>query len=258
MYDAILPAGGRIAPPLSIQVGTESKALIDFGGRSILARTLNALADSGRVGRTVVIGTPEVLAHKDAALASDLIEAGLSLPENLFKGLDYLLASGTVSDRVLVVPTDMPFLDGGIVAKYLDMAPKDKDILVPLIQRHEFDEMFPGSSSTFVTLKGGAYTLGGLFVMAPHALQKSRHHIERVVEQRKSKLGMAKLLGPVFVAKWLSTQMTLADVEKKIQSMLHISGSAVLGVPAQLAYDVDDQEDYDYAIKWTQRSAVAV
>ena len=29
--------------------------------------------------------------------------------------------------------------------------------------------------------------------------------------------------------------------------MLHITGSAVLGVPPELAYDVDDQEDYDYA-----------
>lgn len=247
-YDAILPAGGRIAPPFSLQVGTDSKALIDFGGQSMLARTLNALADSGKVGQTVVVGTPEVLIHKDAALASGLVEAGISLPDNLFLGLDYLSRVGSTSDKVLVVPTDMPFLTGGIVAKYLDSLPDDKDILIPLIQKHEFEERFPGSSSTFVDLKGGSYTLGGMFLMSREALQKSRPHIEKVVEQRKSKLGMAKLLGPVFVARWLSKNLTLADVERKIQSMLHITGSAVLGVPPDLAYDVDDQEDYDYAL----------
>jgi hypothetical protein len=202
------------------------------------------------VGRTVIVGTPEVNAHKDASLASNLVEAGLTLPDNIMRGLDFLLQSGSISDRVLVVPTDMPFLDGGIVNRYLEMAPKDKDILVPLVQQHEFDEKFPGSSSTFVNLKGGSYTLGGMFVMAPEALQKSRSHIERVVEQRKSKLGMAKLLGPVFVAKWLTKTMTLADVENKIQSMMKLTGSAVLGVPAELAYDIDDEEDYNYAVKW--------
>ena len=206
----------------------------------------------------MLVGTTEVLAHKDAALASDLVEAGNSLTENIFRGLDYLTKAGNVTERLLVVPTDVPFINGSTVTRYLDMAPTDKDILVPLIQRHEFEAMFPGSSSTFVTLKGGSYTLGGMFVMSPTALQKSWHHIERVVEQRKSKLGMAKLLGPVFVAKWLSKQMTLADVENKIRSMLQISGSAVLGVPAELAYDIDDQEDYDYAIEWMKKSTVAV
>ena len=247
-YDAILPAGGRISPPFSLQAGVDSKALINFDGQTILARTLNALADCGQIGRTVLIGTPEVLAHKDAALASYNIEAGVSLPENLFRALDFLFKSGSITGRVVVVPTDIPFLTGGIIEKYLNMVPKDKDILVPLVQRHEFEERFPGSESTFVDLKGGSFTLGGMFLMEPNALQKSRPYIERVIEQRKSKMGMAKLLGPVFVAKWLSKQMTLADVEKKIQSMLHISGSAVLGVPPELAYDIDDQVDYDYAI----------
>jgi hypothetical protein len=247
-YDAILPSGGRIGPPFSLQVGVESKALIQFDGQTILARTLNALADSGVVGRTVVVGTPEILAHKDMAFASDFIEAGLSLPENLFLGLDYLKKSGSTANRVLVVPTDMPFLTGGIVSKYVEMAPKDKEILVPLVRQSEFDARFPGTTSTFVSLKDGAFTLGGMFLLDPQALQKSRPYIERVIEQRKSKLGMAKLLGPVFVAKWLSKQMTLGDVENKIQSMLQITGSAMLGVPPELAYDIDDQVDYDYAL----------
>jgi GTP:adenosylcobinamide-phosphate guanylyltransferase len=257
MYDAILPAGGRIAPPFSLQVGTESKALIDFGGRTILAHTLNALADSGVVNRTVVIGTPEVLAHKDTALASHFMEEGASGPDNIYRGLELLLNSGSAPEKVLVVTTDLPFLTGGIIARFLEMAPTDKDILVPLIQQHEFESRFPGTTSTFVSLKSGTYTLGGIFVMSTNALQKSRPHIERVFENRKSKLGMAKMLGPVFVAKWLSKKLTLADVENKIQSMLHVSGSAIVGCPPELAYDIDDQVDYDYAIGMLKSATAA-
>lgn len=225
-----------------------------MGGQTILARVLGALADSGMVGRTVLVGTPEVMAHKDAALASGVVEAGSSLTENILNGLDYLLESGTTTNKVLVVPTDIPFLTGSIVNSYLEMIPKDKDILVPLIQQHEYEERFPDSTSTFVTLKSGAYTLGGLFVMSPAAIQKSRSHIEKVVAQRKSKLGMAMLLGPVFVVKWLRRTVTLEDVENKIRSMLGVSGSAVLGCPPELAYDIDDQVDYDYAMSLLKKS----
>ncbi len=257
-YDAILPAGGHIGPPLSLQVGTESKALINMGGQTILARVLGALADSGKVGRIVIVGTPEVLAHKDAALANYVAEAGLSLTDNILTGLDVLIKEGSTTDKVLVVPTDIPFLTGSIVNSYLEMIPSDKDILVPLIQKHEYEARFPGSTSTFVTLKGGAYTLGGLFVMSPAAIQKSRSHIEKVVAQRKSKLGMAMLLGPAFVVKWLRKTVTLEDVENKIRSMLGVTGSAVLGCPPELAYDIDDQVDYDYAMSLLkERTAVA-
>jgi len=257
MYDAILPAGGRIHPPFSLRVGTNSKALIDFGGRTILARTLNALADSGQINRTVLIGTPEVLAHKDAALASHLLEEGTSGPDNIYRGLDMLLKSGSAPDKVMVVTTDLPFLNGGIIEKYLSLVPSDKDILVPLIQRHEFDERFPGTTSTFVTLRSGSYTLGGMFVMSSQALLKSRPHIERVFENRKSKLGMARMLGPAFVAKWFAKQLTLKDVENKIQSMLGLTGSAVLGCPPELAFDIDDEVDYNYAISKFPAAATA-
>ena len=219
-----------------------------MGGQTILARVLGALADSGKVGRIVIVGTPEVMAHKDAAMANFVTEAGSSLTDNILKGLDVLMKEGAATEKVLVVPTDIPFLTGAIVNSYLEKIPNDKDILVPLIQQHEYEARFPGSTSTFVTLKSGAYTLGGLFVMSPAAIQKSRSHIEKVVAQRKSKLGMAMLLGPVFVVKWLRRTVTLEDVENKIRSMLGVSGSAVLGCPPELAYDIDDQVDYDYAI----------
>ncbi|MEA2554066.1 MAG: hypothetical protein QOJ65_2242 [Fimbriimonadaceae bacterium] len=246
-YDAILPAGGRIDPPFSDVVGTTSKALIELDGRTILARTLRALNDSGVVGRTVVIGTPEVLQHRDAALATHTLPEGATGPENIFRGLDLLLSSGSPPEKVLIVTTDLPFLEGGIIRRYLELVSPDKHISVPLIREHEYNARFPDTSAMFIKLRDGSFTTGCMYVIDVKALQKARTHIERVFENRKSKVGMAMLLGPAFVAKWLTKRLTLTDVENKIQAMLGVSGNAVQGSPPELAFDVDYLDDYEYA-----------
>lgn len=247
-YDAILPAGGRIEPPFSDAVGTTSKALIQIGGKTILAGTLQALRDSGAVGRTVVIGTQEVLDHPDAQLASHRLPEGASGPDNIFRGLDLLLESGDPPSRVLIVTTDLPFLDGKIIQRYLGLVSETKHISVPLIREHEYNARFPGTEAMFVKLADGSFTTGCAYVIDVKALQKARPHIERVFENRKSKVGMAKLLGAGFLIKLLTKRLSLGDVEKKIQSMLGVSGAAVQGSPPELAFDVDYLEDYEYAV----------
>lgn len=257
-FDAILPAGGRISPPFSDVVGTHSKALIELDGATILARTLNALRDSEMVQRTVVIGTPEVLQHPDATLASYTLAEGNTGPDNIFRGLDLLLKSDHPPEKVLIVTTDLPFLTGDIIRRYIELVSPDKHISVPLIRESEFNARFPDTSAMFVKLRDGSFTTGCMYVIDVKALQVARPHIESVFENRKSKLGMAKLLGPGFVAKWLMKKLTLVDVEKKIESMLGVTGCAVQGSPPELAFDVDYLDDYEYAKSQIEKQRIAV
>ena len=86
-------------------------------------------------------------------------------------------------------------------------------------------------------------------MMNGNRLRDLRPAIERVFAKRKSKVGMAMLIGPSFVLKWLTKSLTIKDLERKIESMLGCTGSAVRGAPFELAYDIDDLEDFDYAMK---------
>jgi CTP:molybdopterin cytidylyltransferase MocA len=257
-FDAILPAGGRISSPFSDVVGTHSKALIELDGSTILARTLKALNDSGLVQRTVVIGTPEVLQHPDTTLASHSLPEGNTGPDNIFRGLDLLMQSDHAPDKVLIVTTDLPFLTGDVIRRYIELVSPTKHISVPLIREAEFNERFPDTSAMFVKLKDGSFTTGCMYVIDVKALQIARPHIESVFENRKSKLGMAKLLGPAFVAKWLMKKLTLVDVEKKIEAMLGVTGAAVQGSPPELAFDIDYLEDYEYAKSQIAKQPIAV
>jgi hypothetical protein len=43
--------------------------------------------------------------------------------------------------------------------------------------------------------------------------------------------------------------LTIPDIERKVYDMLSITGKAIIPSPPELAYDIDDFEDYDYAMR---------
>lgn len=247
-YDVILPAGGRLKPDFAQKVGTDIKALIEFEGLTILERTLVALHSSGRVRRAIVIGN-------DALKKVPLDENCTVLPEtdsgpgNILAGLKYLLKQPDAPTKVMVATTDLPFLTPELINDFIDACPADKDICVPLVNKKDWEKRFPGSTATFVPLRDGSWTAGCVYLIDVKALEGSMPRIEKVFENRKSVLGMAKLLGPVFLMKFLFKTLTIPDVEAKIVSMLGCSGAAIPNAPVEFAYDIDDFEDYDYAMR---------
>ncbi len=247
-YDVILPAGGRVKDDLAAESGTDVKAMIRFGDETILARTIRVLRESGLAGRIVVIGGDAARAEAEKNGAHGLPET-VTGPENILSGLKWLRTQENPPSRVMVVTTDLPFLDAALIQRFVDLCPSDRAITVPLVSRQEWEARFPGSTAMFVTLGDGQWTAGCAYLIDAEALERSMPQIEKVFAQRKSKLGMVKLLGPVFAYRYLRKTLTVPQIEAKIQSMLGCSGAAVRGAPPELAYDIDDLEDYAFAKK---------
>lgn len=247
LRDAILPAGGRLDPETAARAGTEIKALASFGTLTILERTIEALRESGLVRRIVVIGPTELRGHPSCTRADAVLDEQSTGPDNIFCGVDYLAGQEDALEEMLIVTTDLPFLSPEIVRAYLALCPSDREFCVPLISREAFNERYPGATATFVTLRNGEFTAGCMYAAKLAALRRARPHIERVFEQRKNKLGMARLLGPSFVWGYFRRSLTVADIERKVQSLLDCRGAAIADSPPELAYDIDDLEDFEYA-----------
>ncbi len=248
-YDAILPAGGKIDPEFAAKVGTERKALIQFGGQTILSRTLNCLHDTGRFDRIVLVGPDEVTGSDSASLATHKLPEGASGPENIMAGLTAIEQAGGPKNKVVVVTTDLPFLSVAIMNDFLDRARQDLEIVIPICTEKAYKQRFPDSTSTFMSLKGDAWTAGGMYLLEPEALRKAMPMINRLFANRKSKIGMARLLGPALLYKFLSKTLTIDDVQRKALSLLGINGTAMPDAPPELAYDIDYVDDYEYAIQ---------
>lgn len=248
-FDAIIPAGGSIDPEFAARVGTTSKALIPFADRTVLRRTIEALQGTGRMNRIILVGTPEVLAHPDAKLAQEHVPAGTSGPDTIFKGLKHLAGLPNPPSKVLIVTADLPFLTPENLEYFLSRCPEDRGLCVPLITKTEYQTRFPDSTATFIPLQDESWAAGNTYVMDVAAFTRALPDLEKLFQVRKSKIGMIRLLGFDFLIKFLWKKLTIKDIENKVARLLGCSGGPVMGASAELAYDVDDLEDYEYAMK---------
>jgi hypothetical protein len=239
--DVVLPAGGRLSGEFAAEAGSEVKALLTVGGQTLLERALRALRDTGRVDRAVVVGPDAVREHPAAGLADVVLPEGASAPENVLRGIDWLAGDGAhaPSARVLVMTTDLPLAHRDAVLAFLERCPPDADLCVPIVRAEHFQGSFPTCPNTYVPLRDGEWTLGGIFLASPAALAANRAHLERVFQARKSRLRMATLLGPVFLARYLSRRLTVPDIELRCRQILRCSGAAVPLETAELAFDID-------------------
>lgn len=245
-FDVIVPAGGEIDPNFASVVGTKSKALVRFEGVTVLHRILQALKQSGVVGRIAVIGPHAVISHDDCRCDFHLPERE-SGPKNIVSGLAALCEGGD-PERVLICTSDLVFLTPDAIREFVERC-GEKDFYAPLITREEWEDAYPMSTATFVKLKEGDFTLGCLYNVRVAALKRALAHVETVFERRKSKLGMANMLGWKYVFKYLFRQLSLVELLGRIEEILGCSVEPVAGAAPEFAFDIDAIDDYHYALQ---------
>ena len=250
VYDVILPAGGTLDDHFAKVALTPVKALIRTGDNLLILRALEALRLSGRSARIVVVGGDEVRRAMEDKVEA-VVPAGPSLPDNILAGVKELLKMERPPERILIVTTDLPYITDKTLAAWLDTCPPGADFCGALVDSESYTDRFPGSSSTWAKLKDGSFTLGGVFLVRTAALKKAMPQIEKVVANRKSITGMAGLLGFGFLTKVMTRRVTVWECERKVEEILGggLKVSAVPDSPPELAFDIDDIADYEYALR---------
>jgi len=243
--DVVLPAGGRLRE-LASETGTEVKALLPLAGTTLLARTVRALRATGRVGRIVVVGPPEV-ATQTSLGADAVLPEGDSGAENALRGLAWLRGARRPSPRVLILATDLPFVTPEAVTHFLDACPPEAGLCVPVIERQEFTARFPRAALRTVKLRDGQWAIGCAFLVDPEAFARNEALVRRAFAARRSQWAMARLLGLGFILRFLFRQLTMPQIQDKCLQLLGCSGRAIRGCPPELGFDVDYPQDYHYA-----------
>jgi molybdopterin-guanine dinucleotide biosynthesis protein A len=249
---AIVMANGD-ADKLARKLGAPHKAVLDLCGRSMIQRVVEALRACPQISHTVVAcrkhgpvaehlrGTVELAETQEAPTFLDGIQAGFeAMPE---------------VSRALLVTCDMPLLTPEAVSAIVREAAAhpEADLLYGMVEVELTCRAYPETRRTAIRLKEGKYTAAGVSVVSRHFIENCGPVLMEAFKQRKSKIGMARLFGAGFLAKFALGMLSVEGLVKRAEEMLGCRVAAVSLPFPECGFDVDSETDLAAARRCLQR-----
>ena len=247
--DALILAGGGAPLDLQNATGCDDRAGIPLDGVPLIVRVLAALQGAPEIENVAAVCSPlarALLNAKSGAVRCE--EAQGKMIDNLRRGLQL-----TSSEQVLVCTCDIPLVRSETFSRVLAEAARRKlEVAYPVVTRAASEAAFPGGARTYARLRGEEYT-GGNAVLVPRGLiERATPLIDAAYNARKNPLALAKLLGPVFIARFAAKKLGIEDIEKKLSGVLNCCAGAIVlreAEDAAIAFDIDKVADLEAAAR---------
>jgi molybdopterin-guanine dinucleotide biosynthesis protein A len=238
---AIVMANGD-ADKLALKLGVTHKALIDIGGRTMIERVLEALKASPEISHVVVA------CRKGGPVAEALrgrVELAETEAPTFLDGITAGFAAMPEITRALLVTCDMPLLSTEAVAAIVceAVAKPGTDLLYAMVEIGLTRQAYPEARRTAIRLKEGSYTAAGVCVVSRRFVEECGPIVMAAFAQRKSKIGMARIFGVSFLAKFALGVLSVDGLVKRAEEMMGCSCAAVSLPFAECGFDVDTEKD---------------
>ncbi|WP_027717165.1 nucleotidyltransferase family protein [Desulfovirgula thermocuniculi] len=242
MVDAVVLAGSPNSGPLKECSPVPYEALIPIGPKAMVQYVVEALLAARGVGRVVVVG-PRELEGCLAGFPVELVPPGKDLLENVLRALERLPGAG----RVLVASSDIPLLTPRAVEDFLEQCRgREADLYYPVVPREAVERSFPGPSRrTYVRLRDGVFTGGNLFLVNPEVVPRCLGFGQRFIAARKSPWKLCRLLGAVFLLRYLLRRLSIEEARDRVSRLMGIRGEVVISRYAEVGVDVDKPADLE-------------
>ena len=240
VLNAAVTAAGRLGPEAAARYGTDIKAMVRIGGRTLLATLVEALRGVPEIGRITVIGPSA--ARECGATVDAWLDERATGEENVVAAL-----RGAGAGRLVVCASDLPFVTAHSIADLLQRTPPTADCGYPIFAREEFAAAYPSGRSSFARLADGEWTGGSVLVLNADLVLRNEGLLKRAFAARKNLVALASLLGPTLSLRYASRQLRVDDVRERISALTGGTAIAIRGADPALAMDCDDLEDFEYA-----------
>lgn len=234
---AVVLAGAEAEPELAARYSVSCRAEVPVGGKTMIARVLDALDRASHVGSICVVGDVRCEG------ASQVIPSAGSLMENLIAGMKACASDG----HVLVATSDIPMVTSEAIDDFIERCGSlDADFYYPIISREDSKRQFPGMRRTYARMAEGIFTGGNIMAMSSRFLIDNAELIREALAARKSVVRLARLIGlPVLLrvaiaqAVWAKAT-SLSHLENTLGRILNAKVKAVQTPYAEIGADVDD------------------
>jgi len=239
--DAIVTAGGIPQPddPLYPYSNGNSKAMIDVAGKPMIQWIFDALGNSKKVDRVIVVGLSpknELTCKKPLYYISN---QGRMLA-NIVAGVNKSLELNRKNQYVLLVSADIPALKGEMVDWLINTCMKTRDDLYyGVCPRAVMEKRFPDSNRTYTRLKD--LEVCGSDINVIHVNQTTQHldTWEQLIGNRKSPMRQAAVIGWDTLFQLFTRQFDLQSLVKRASERIGIKGRAIIWSHAEPCMDVD-------------------
>ncbi|MEA1961168.1 MAG: nucleotidyltransferase family protein [Bacillota bacterium] len=247
-YDAIVLAGGKNSSDLKKIAPFDNEALIIIGNYPMIYYVYSALRDSSMIRNIVVSGPVEalrgILPREDHLF---FVEGGENAIESFANAVQVLRSIG-ISEKVLAMPTDIPFITTEAIEDFLCQCEDcEADFYYPVTSKQDNDEKFPGVVRTYVKLREGIFTGGNLFLLRNPIIDQCLDMGLQLVLRRKSPLAMARLFGFGLVWKYLTRRLSIEMAEERFHKVLGLRAKGIISHYAEVGVDVDKPSDLELA-----------
>ncbi len=238
----VLAASGAV-DPLVIAAGVESKALYPLGGKPLVSYLLTALREASGVGQVVYVGpsSPALSGLHDV-----VVPGGARLIDSLLAGLAAAAEAG--GDKLLLCASDIPWVTGPMIERFLRQAPSDAALVFPVVSEAAASRDFPDQARTYVRVSGDRVTGGNMMLIDRAVLPKLLPLVERVYMARKNPLALAAIVGWSTLLALLFGRATFQGLEARVGQILGAKVSALVTEDAALAADVDKLEHVPHTV----------
>lgn len=242
MIDALVLAGSPNNGPLRSCSTADYEALIPIGGKMMVEYVVDALRQCEQVNRIAIVGPREELARHFAGDGRVvLVEHGQGLTENVLLGLGHLPGAR----RVLLLTSDIPLITKKAIENFIELCDgEDADLYYPIVPREVVERRFT-SQRTYVKLKEGVYTGGNIFLINPNVVEECMPRGQKLVDARKNPLRMCRLVGLMFLIKFLMKNITLEEAQRTVSRVLGLKGRVVITQYPEVGVDVDKPSDLE-------------
>jgi GTP:adenosylcobinamide-phosphate guanylyltransferase len=238
---AVITAGGPIDGEFAAAADTRLKALAMVRGRTMLARTIDALRAIG-VTRIAVVGNDAIRAACGESVERVVPDRG-SGARNVLGALDAWPEDG---GPLLYLTCDMPYLDAGSLRDFVDRTPREA-LAMPLCEYAAFARRYPGAEGFGISLSGERVVNGGAFHIPAGGSARIRSFATQLFDARKAPWRMATIAGPLLLLRFLIGRVTIAQLEARARTLLDMPVLAIRNCAPELGFDADTIADYCYA-----------
>ena len=229
------------------------KALIRIQGKEMVRYVTEALVDSGRIARLIIVGLEEDrVSDLDVDVPVTFVPNQDSLLGNLAAAIEEL----GPTRRAVFSSSDIPLLSPEAVRDFVDRCEaSDADLCYAIVERSVMEDRFPGSGRSFRPLKDGHFAGGDLALVKPEAVTRAMEYVETFSSTRKSGLHTARAVGLGLAARFLFRRLSLEYAEKKAEELLQCTCKAIISPFAEIGMDVDKVHQYHLVRSMLENSA---